>query len=927
MGNRTFLYTTDLLPGSAEDDPTVLASVAEAKNCLLPLWVVMLADPLLGAAQDRQQVFLPSVYGGIYAEREGAEKRLFAVLDFIGTHPALADAQRFRQQVTGLRDFLATLPGAAYSADLNEWFWLSSGDLSPEEHLDAFAYEAAQLWRDLQQALDCGNHAGVEQLLNYDVRDAPATLGFQCWDHRFFWGDDDGGASRLDFATFCERDASEEEQAERADLAIGHGLIRFFEDGYYGLRKDDAQNALVLAPRYDSIGFFSGEQEHYALIEQDGLYGTIDAAGQVLIAPVMRRVDDASEGRTLAYTRAFGFLDDHGRWWVEPVYDHASDFVNGMAAIRKHGRAGYLTADGAELFGDWTDCHDFNDAGVACAETANGATLIDRSGATLVGAGYSEFFYNAVLEAWEGNHHDGDMAAFKADGTPWFSGPYASIDCLADGGPAVVECDGHYGLIARDASRPTIAPVYEQIELLYDALYVVAQDDGLVGAMDCAGQMLIAARFHDLNEVAGVPAHSEETPLDHLVETWLDGRAGIWSLQERRELIPALDYEALALLRFDAQQWFLMRRPDQQIVVGDAAGRPLNEHAYTWLGDAGSGTLQSDWQTMWLHGALKETWLRGEPIAAGRGGATVRLYADGREEGELDQLLRRAAGHASAPIVALEPLVQNLPLPARAPRPVSHVMAGMADPQACFRIGEMFRDGEGVPADARAALRWMATAAAGGDTDARYEYARALMDGAGCAADPATALRLFDDLGPDNVHALNCMGVIYECHLGRRCDPARARALYLRAAEGGEHGLGVAQFNLGRCWAEGIGGPADYDTALSWYEQAAYARKFPPRAAFPDAAWHCAEIHLAKAMAASRAGDEQAHRLQLHQARARLKQAASEGMAMATLALAASYLGVYGGEKNVEAARPLLDEAERSELREQARAMRQEHGL
>jgi TPR repeat protein len=150
----------------------------------------------------------------------------------------------------------------------------------------------------------------------------------------------------------------------------------------------------------------------------------------------------------------------------------------------------------------------------------------------------------------------------------------------------------------------------------------------------------------------------------------------------------------------------------------------------------------------------------------------------------------------------------------------------------------------------------------------------------------------------------------------------------MQAAQGGREGLAVAQANAGRCWRDGIGGRRDLETALSYYEDAAFTSTLPRRTAWEGAAWHCAELYLAKALAASRSGNDQEQRRFLHQARGLLKQALNEGFEGASLALAGSYLGVYGGEINADKARPHLARAERSpDLAAQARAMRDQHGL
>lgn len=182
MGNRTFLYLTDSLPGAGgTPEPAITHLAAEGSGDLPPLWYALFSAALPGPAQDFQQVFMPSLFGGIYAERKLAEQRMFALLDFIATNPKLRNPDALREHTARLREALAPLEGAAYSADLNEWLSFDDDGSEPEATLDRFAQKCARRWARTEKAIEQGDHATITDLYDFDLRDVAGGLGFEFW--------------------------------------------------------------------------------------------------------------------------------------------------------------------------------------------------------------------------------------------------------------------------------------------------------------------------------------------------------------------------------------------------------------------------------------------------------------------------------------------------------------------------------------------------------------------------------------------------------------------------------------------------------------------------------------------------------------------------------------------------------------------------
>lgn len=127
-----------------------------------------------------------------------------------------------------------------------------------------------------------------------------------------------------------------------------------------------------------------------------------------------------------------------------------------------------------------------------------------------------------------------------------------------------------------------------------------------------------------------------------------------------------------------------------------------------------------------------------------------------------------------------------------------------------------------TPTQRQAALTkpaWLETAAAYGIVEAQVMLGQRLLDGNGVPRDQTAARRWFAAAAAaDYPPGLNMEARCHERGWGGPPDPARAAALYRRAAEAG---LDWAQFNLANLLLQGIGLPPDRPAALRWFRRAA----------------------------------------------------------------------------------------------------------
>jgi hypothetical protein len=161
-------------------------------------------------------------------------------------------------------------------------------------------------------------------------------------------------------------------------------LLTFSSDGLFGLMRRNCQ--VVVQPQYTVIGKLSQDR---ALVLKDGKVGYIDGAGKLILQAVfetfpnyLKRGQFTSGLALLRYKGKFGLVDKNGKvivplnffnlgdvhtllafqsekgWGymdlstkvlIEPVYQFAESFKDGIAIVEKNGMQGVIDTKGVEL--------------------------------------------------------------------------------------------------------------------------------------------------------------------------------------------------------------------------------------------------------------------------------------------------------------------------------------------------------------------------------------------------------------------------------------------------------------------------------------------------------------------------------------------------------------------------------------------------
>ncbi len=152
-----------------------------------------------------------------------------------------------------------------------------------------------------------------------------------------------------------------------------NGLYTIKENGKCGYMNVDGE--VKIKPTFEPIPLYDGAEADYrycenfseamARIQNGGQIGFINTEGDIVINPKFKSARDFSEGlavvsveskeekkddadsySTPKKTQKYGFVDKTGTYVVEPTYDLAFSFSEGLAAVKKDDKFGYIKKSG-----------------------------------------------------------------------------------------------------------------------------------------------------------------------------------------------------------------------------------------------------------------------------------------------------------------------------------------------------------------------------------------------------------------------------------------------------------------------------------------------------------------------------------------------------------------------------------------------------
>lgn len=110
----------------------------------------------------------------------------------------------------------------------------------------------------------------------------------------------------------------------------------------------DTTGKFITEFKYDEAFLFVNQ---YAIVGLNGVYGFINNKGIETIKPQYKGCRFFSNGRALATLdgKSYGYLDEEGKFAIEPVYGKSNDFKDNYAIVTKNKKWGMIDTTGKEI--------------------------------------------------------------------------------------------------------------------------------------------------------------------------------------------------------------------------------------------------------------------------------------------------------------------------------------------------------------------------------------------------------------------------------------------------------------------------------------------------------------------------------------------------------------------------------------------------
>ncbi|HET6569464.1 MAG TPA: WG repeat-containing protein [Rhodothermales bacterium] len=234
-------------------------------------------------------------------------------------------------------------------------------------------------------------------------------------------------------------------------------------------------------------------------VQLDGQWGYVNREGRMVIDPQFQEA--ASFGEGLALVRSdwrYGYIDASGAFAIQPRYDDAGSFHDDRAAVRIDGRWGYIDRDGKIVINpQFTGANDFSEGRAFIRTARYDWEYIDPSGNVIRTANTPEF--EEIDDAAFSNglalyrSHDDMYGYLDKNGEPVIPAQYNAALPFA-GGRAAIKISDRWGYIDAD-QKTVISPQFISAASFGEDLAPVRRDQNVWGYADRSGSVAIQPQF------------------------------------------------------------------------------------------------------------------------------------------------------------------------------------------------------------------------------------------------------------------------------------------------------------------------------------------------------------------------------------------------------------------------------------------------
>lgn len=260
----------------------------------------------------------------------------------------------------------------------------------------------------------------------------------------------------------------------------------------------------------------------------DGRWGYIDRKGRFKVEPAFEDAQPFSEG--LAGVRVdgrWGYIDRKGRWVVPATYARVAPFHEGLAAVQQQGLVGFIDPAGALVIEPrWATVDNFHD-GRALVQQGDVYGFIDTAGALAIPLElpWAQPFREGLAPV----SRSGEAAGFMdVNGTMVVSEDFLKVGNPGDGRLAVSRDGLAYSYLDTEGNEVIPGPYTEAADFSDGRAWVVV--DGQVRLIDTDG------------EVVSTPVTTERGPFSEgLAAVRVDGKVGFIGVDGTLALEPIWD--------------------------------------------------------------------------------------------------------------------------------------------------------------------------------------------------------------------------------------------------------------------------------------------------------------------------------------------------------------------------------------------------
>ncbi|MDX1741136.1 MAG: WG repeat-containing protein, partial [Rhodothermales bacterium] len=241
----------------------------------------------------------------------------------------------------------------------------------------------------------------------------------------------------------------------------------------------------------------SDDEEVVALypVQLDGDWGYINSNGRMVIEPDFQNAGTFSEGMAPARSSwRYGYIDRHGEFVIEPRFEHARRFSDGLAAVRVDGRWGYIDKSGSFAINPiFVNAEPFAEGRAFVRTTDYDWEYIDTDGQVVRTSETPHFHSHEFSSFSEGvalyEADDGSFGFIDRDGNPVIPAQYASAQAFSEG-KAAIKISDRWGFINRD-QKTVISPQYISAGSFGDKLAPVRDGGNTWGYVNESGTLII----------------------------------------------------------------------------------------------------------------------------------------------------------------------------------------------------------------------------------------------------------------------------------------------------------------------------------------------------------------------------------------------------------------------------------------------------